>query len=46
MFSGSAVNPSIIVTNTGNSTGYFDIEYKLTLNGSDVTNWNTLYDGN
>ena len=43
--SGSAI-PQLVVTNTGNSTGYFDIEYKLTLNGSDVTNWNTLYDGN
>ena len=44
--SGGSAVPQLVVTNTGNSTGYFDIEYKLTLNGSDVSSWNTLYDGN
>ena len=44
--SGDSAAFQLQVTNTGNSDGYFDIEYKLTLNGTDVSNWNTLYDGN
>ena len=43
--SGGQQVPSIEVTNTGNVTGYFDVQYKLTLNGSDITSWTTLKDG-
>jgi len=43
--SGGQQVPSITVTNTGNVTGYFDVQYKLTLNGSDISNWATLKDG-
>jgi hypothetical protein len=43
--SGGQQVPSITVTNTGSVTGYFDVQYKLTLDGSDITGWNTLKNG-
>ena len=39
--SGSSSTPTISVTNTGNSTGYFDVQWS-----TDNSSWTTLQDGN